>query len=104
MENFIRAKLGIITWEKPLRKFRELFCPLELKTQLYFLRQRAVHYNDILLTVYTIQRVGSDGPSWALIRLRRNIIFEGVVLLMLREGCPLWLSRNFYSWGCSVSA
>ena len=44
MENFIRAKLGIMTREQPLRKLWELFHPLEVKAQLYkFLRQRAVH-------------------------------------------------------------
>ena len=44
MENFIRAKLRIITREQPLRKLWELFRPLEVKAQLYkFLRQRTVH-------------------------------------------------------------
>ena len=40
MENFIRAKLRIITREQHLRNLWELFCPLEVKAQLYkFLRQ-----------------------------------------------------------------
>ena len=44
MENFIRDKLRIITWKYTLRKLQELFCPLDVKAQLYkILRQRAVH-------------------------------------------------------------
>ena len=43
MENFIQAKLRIITQEWHLGKLQELFCPLQVKVQLYkFLRQRAV--------------------------------------------------------------
>lgn len=45
MENFIQAKLRIITWEQPLSK---LFCPLEIKAQLYkFSRQEAAALNAV---------------------------------------------------------
>ena len=55
MENFIQAKLRIITWEQPLRKLQELFWPLEVKAQLQkFFDTGACTLNDVLLT-YTIQ-------------------------------------------------
>ena len=37
--------------------------------------------------------------SWPLTRSRRNVIFYGVVLLILGECCCLWLSRHFCHWG-----
>ena len=44
VENFIQAKLRVITWEQLLIKLQELYCPLDIKTQLHgLLRQRAVH-------------------------------------------------------------
>ena len=56
MENFIQAKLRIITREQPLRKLQELFRPLQVKTQLYkFFETEGCTSNDVLFTVYTIQ-------------------------------------------------
>ena len=44
MENFIQAKMRIITQEQLLRKLRELFNLLEVKAQIYkLLRPRAIH-------------------------------------------------------------
>ena len=34
VENFIQARLRIMTWEEPLRKLQGLFCPLEVKAQV----------------------------------------------------------------------
>lgn len=35
MENFIRAKLRVLTQEQPLKNLWELFCPSEVKAQRY---------------------------------------------------------------------
>ena len=53
--NFIWAKLSIRTWEQQFRKLQELFCPLEVKAQLYKIFETEEDtLNDVLLTVYTI--------------------------------------------------
>ena len=77
MENFIQAKLRIITLEEHLRKPQELFSPLEVKAWLYkFFETEGCMLNDILLTVYKIQICNTKwwiiivreqdtmGPSW----------------------------------------
>ena len=56
MENFIRAKLKIITREQHLRNLQDLFHPLEIKAQLYkFFETEGCTLKDVLLRVYTIQ-------------------------------------------------
>ena len=56
MENFIQAKLRIITLEEHLEKPQELFSPLEVEARLYkFFETEGCILNDILLTVYKIQ-------------------------------------------------
>ena len=78
MENFIQAKLRIITWEQPLRKLQELFHPLEVKAQLYkffwdkelYIKWRIIdslHNPDLW--------VQSSGSSWPLTKSGRNVIF-----------------------------
>ena len=68
MENFIGAKLRIITQEQHLRRLGELVHQLEVKGQLYeFLETEGCTSNDILLTLHTIQIykykvVGHHGP------------------------------------------
>ena len=54
MENFIQAKLRIITLEEHLRKPQELFSSLEVKARLYKFFEGCM-LNDVLLTVYKIQ-------------------------------------------------
>ena len=56
MENFIQAKLRLITLQEHLRKLQELFSPLEVKAWLYkFFETESYMLNDVLLTVYKIQ-------------------------------------------------
>ena len=56
MENFIQAKLRIITLEEHLEKPQEMFSPLEVEARLYkFFETECCILNDILLTVYKIQ-------------------------------------------------
>ena len=56
MENFIQAKCEDYNPEKVLRKFWELFHPLEVKVQLQKIwKTKESGLNDVLLTVNMIQ-------------------------------------------------
>ena len=55
MENFILAKLRIITGEEHLRKLQKLLSQLEVKAQLCkFFETEGCTLNSILLIIYTI--------------------------------------------------
>ena len=94
MEDFIWAKLRIITRDQHLRKLQELLCPLEVKAQVMFFETEGCTLNDVLVTVYTIQ---IQVPLWPLTRSRSMVSFTE--LLVLGECCSLWLSRYFCWWG-----
>lgn len=56
VENFIEPNLRILTQKEQLRRLWELFCPLEVKAQLYeFFETEGCTSNNVLLTVYMIQ-------------------------------------------------
>ena len=81
IENFIWAKLRIITWEQPLRKLWELFQPLEVKAQLYkfFETEGCTLNKPIIDSLHNPDlQVQSGGSWWALTRLGKNVIFKGL--------------------------
>jgi len=44
MENFVQAKLSVITQEQSLRNLQELICPLDIRAESYsVLKQRTGH-------------------------------------------------------------
>ena len=55
MRNVIQAKLRVITWKRPPRKFWELSHLLEVKAQFYkFFKTESYTLKDVFLTVYII--------------------------------------------------
>ena len=55
MRNVTQAKLRVITWKRPPRKFWGLSHPLAVKSHLYkFFKTESYTLNDVFLKVYII--------------------------------------------------
>ena len=77
-ETLFETNWRIITGDRPLRNPQELFCLLEVKTQLHKIFETETTLDDILLTVYTIQiwKYKVLGHPDALTRSGRHVIFK----------------------------
>ena len=93
--NFFQVKFEDFNQKKHLRDFWELCLPLGVKTQLCkFLGTEGYMLDNMIDSLCN----PDISIMWPLIRLRRIVIFSGIVWLMLGEYRSLWLSRYFCQW------
>ena len=94
METF-QVKFEDYNQKKHLRDFWELCHPLGVKTQLCKFLGTEGYMLDSMIDSLCNPDISI---MWPHIRLRRIVIFSGIVWLMLGEYCSLWLSRYFCQW------